>query len=110
VFEDELHRVVVTIKDYLRLEALQRWEAALTVELLVERLGDLLAVLGVLVGGSDRRRLETVVLEAACRELADVGFDNVAGVFDVLEPVHVVAAGLGDVPDGSVAWRVCTEL
>jgi len=32
-----------------------------------------------------------------------------SGVLDVLEPVYVVATGLGNVPDGSVAWRVCTE-
>jgi len=125
MFEDELHGVVVAVQHDLRLEALERRQAALAIEFLVERLGDLLAgvgvpasvrvgtrgalLRGVLVGCANRRGLEAVVFEAAGGEFADVLLDNSSGVLDVLEPVYVVATGLGNVPDGSVAWRVCTE-
>jgi len=47
MFEDELHGVVVAVQHDLRLEALERRQAALAIEFLVERLGDLLAGVGV---------------------------------------------------------------
>jgi len=111
MFEDELHGVVVAVQHDLRLEALERRQAALAIEFLVERLGDLLAgvgvpasvrvgtrgalLRGVLVGCANRRGLEAVVFEAAGGEFADVLLDNSSGVLDVLEPVYVVATGLG---------------
>jgi len=128
MFEDELHGVVVAVQHDLRLEALERRQAALAIEFLVERLGDLLAGVGVpasvrvgtrgrsarsrrsLVGCANRRGLEAVVFEAATAASLPMCCSTTPPVCSTsLEPVYVVATGLGNVPNGSVAWRVGTE-
>jgi len=109
VFENELYWIVVAVEDDLRLEALERGQASLAVESFVKRLGDCLAVVGVLIGGANRCSLEAVVLEAAGSKLANVLFDNAAGVFDIFEPVDVVAPRLWNVPDGPFTWGLVAE-